>query len=283
MSNSCYDTRRKPYYLNCNAEESPYNTLVWSDEFDGGHVDGTVNRSKWAYMNGPNPHNQELQYYTDRPENSYVKDGKLKIVAKCEKYSGRRRMSYTSARIVTKDVVSWGPGHRVEVRAKNPVARGAWPAIWMMPRESVYGGWPKSGEIDIMESVGCTRGSVYGTIHTHAYNHMTGTQKGRKYATDEDDWHVYSIEWGDSYIHWFVDGMHYNTFAPSDLSDSAKWPFNQPFYLILNVAVGGSWGGFCLHGGPSCRSGSSFARGQVMEFDYVRVYAKSQRTEDASA
>merc|ERR1712232_252832 len=222
---------------------------------------------KWLYMNGPNPNNRELQYYTDRVNNSYMEDGKLKIVGKCENYEGMR---YTSARLVTKNLGDWGPNHRIEVRAKLPQGKGAWPAIWMMPTDSVYGGWPNSGEIDIMEAVGCTRGSVYGTVHTGAYNHMKNTQKGEKYYTDYTDWHTYRIDWDDNKIEWFVDDEYYFTFS-ADTSNSAKWPFNQRFYLILNVAVGGSWGGFCV-GRPSCSNSDQFGQGQTMEVDFVRVY-----------
>merc|ERR1711972_510985 len=194
------------------------------------------------------PNNQELQYYTDRRENSHVENGSLKITAKCEGYNG---FHYTSARLATKNIADWGPGQRVEVHAKVPNVKGTWPAIWMLPTHNAYGRWPDSGEIDIMESVGCTPGSVYGTVHTGAYNHMKNTQKGQKYYTNETQWHTYTIDWEDSYIHFYVDGNHYNTFAP-DTGSSARWPFDQRFYLILNVAVGGSWGGFCLNDRPSC-------------------------------
>merc|ERR1712232_1079127 len=178
---------------------------------------------------------------------------------------------YTSARLVTKELADWGPGHRVEVRAKLPTGKGAWPAIWMMPTDGAYGGWPKSGEIDIMEAVGCTEGKVYGTVHTDAYNHMKNTQKGGDIHVDYGDWHTYAISWEDSKIHWYVDGEKYHTFAP-DSGSSDKWPFDQKFYLILNVAVGGSWGGFCLNGGPSCSKADHFGSDQVMEVDYVRIY-----------
>jgi beta-glucanase (GH16 family) len=242
--------------------------MVWNDEFDDVNGDGTVDLEKWLYMNGPNPNNRELQYYTDRANNSYVEDGKLKIVGKCESYEG---MDYTSARLVTKNLGDWGPGHRIEVKAKLPNGKGTWPAIWMLPTDNVYGGWPHSGEIDIMEAVGCTRGSVYGTVHTGAYNHMKSTQKGRNYYTDETQWHTYTIDWDEYKIDFYTDGEHYFTFS-ADTSNSAKWPFNQRFYLILNLAIGGSWGGFCLGGGPSCSDQDHFGSAQVMEVDFVRVY-----------
>lgn len=269
-SNTCYDSKTKSYYESC-INYVP-GSLVWSDEFEDVNGDGTVNLTKWSYLNGPNPNNQELQYYTDSPANSRIEDGKLKIVGKCEDYKG---MSYTSARLVTKNLGDWGPGHRIEVKAKLPNGKGTWPAIWMLPTDNKYGGWPDSGEIDIMESVGCTRGSVYGTVHTGAYNHMKNTQQGVKYYTDETNWHTYAIDWDDYKIAFYVDGEHYFTFS-ADTGSTAKWPFNQRFYLILNLAVGGSWGGFCLNGGPSCSSADHFGSDQVMEVDYVRVYDLTQ-------
>eukprot|EP00929_Paragymnodinium_shiwhaense_P062666 TRINITY_DN3129_c0_g1_i1.p2 TRINITY_DN3129_c0_g1~~TRINITY_DN3129_c0_g1_i1.p2 ORF type:complete len:398 (+),score=94.31 TRINITY_DN3129_c0_g1_i1:76-1269(+) len=269
---NCYDSKRRSYYESC-VKYTP-GSLVWGDEFEDTNGDGTVNRTKWSYLNGPNPNNQELQYYTDSPANSHIEDGKLKIIGKCEESHG---MKYTSARLITKNLGDWGPGHRVEVKAKLPNGKGTWPAIWMLPTDNKYGGWPHSGEIDIMEAVGCTRGSVYGTVHTGAYNHMRNTQKGKKYYTDETAWHVYAINWDDYKMDFYVDGEHYFTFS-ADNSDSAKWPFNQRFYLILNLAVGGSWGGFCLNGGPSCSSSDHFGSDQVMEVDYVRVYELVEET-----
>lgn len=250
--------------------------IVWSDEFDDVNGDGTVNASKWKYNNG-DVYNNELQAYTGRSDNSYVEDGVLKMVAKCETYT-RRRASFTSARLVTNGLGDWGPGHRVEVRAKLPVGKGSWPAIWMLPSheggvmgDGAYGAWPKSGEIDIMESVGCSRGKVYGTVHTDAYNHMKHTQKGHDYYCDYSQFHTYTIDWEKSEIRWYIDGVHYHSFAPDDTDDSAKWPFNKRFYLILNIAVGGDWGGFCLNGGPSCSDDDEFGAHQVMEVDFVRV------------
>jgi len=253
--------------------------LVWSDEFENVNGDGTVNSSKWTYNNG-DVYNNERQAYTGRPNNSFVDNGVLSIVAKCETYS-RRRASYTSARLVTKGKGDWGPGHRVEVRAKVPMGRGSWPAIWMLPSnesnvmgDGVYGPWPKSGEIDIMESVGCSHGKVYGTVHTDAYNHMKNTQVGHDYYCDYSEFHTYTIDWDDFEIRWYVDGIHYHTFAPDTTDDSTKWPFHHRFYLILNIAVGGDWGGFCLNGSPpSCSDSNEFGTNQVMEVDFVRVYS----------
>lgn len=237
--------------------------LVWSDEFD------TLDTSKWSLVSqGGGFGNKELQYY--RSSTTRASGGVLRIVAKCESYKGHR---YTSAKLYTKHKASWGPGHRIEVRAKVPQGKGAWPAIWMLPVTKSYGGWPHSGEIDIMESVGCTKNKSYGTVHTGAYNHMKNTEKGNKFSVNVGDWHTYAVEWTASQIEWFVDGQHYHTFSPNS-QDSEKWPFNKEFYLILNVAVGGTWGGYCLNGRrPSCSSSSEFGQDQVMEVDFARIYA----------
>eukprot|EP00927_Polykrikos_kofoidii_P084418 TRINITY_DN8886_c0_g1_i1.p1 TRINITY_DN8886_c0_g1~~TRINITY_DN8886_c0_g1_i1.p1 ORF type:complete len:482 (-),score=79.60 TRINITY_DN8886_c0_g1_i1:103-1485(-) len=240
---------------------------VWSDEFEDVNGDGSLNMSKWKYYLGPNHHNQEKQYYTDRKENAYVEGGVLKIVGKCENYGGMR---YTSAYIKSENLGDFGPGHRVEVKAKLPWGKGTWPAIWMLPTDKAYGGWPDSGEIDIMEAVGCTPGTIYGTVHTGAYNHMKGTQKFGKGYLDFTQWHTYSIDWTENHMKWYVDGNHYHTFQ-TDINNNAKWPFDQRFFLILNLAIGGTWGGFCTSY-PSCSRSSELKHHQVFEVDYVRVF-----------
>jgi len=248
---------------------SPSPSLVWFDEFDG---DGSIDGSKWGFdLGGGGWGNNELQFYTDRLDNSRREGGVLKVIAKCEDYGGN---SFTSARLVSRDRGDWGPGHRIEVRAKIPTGRGTWPAIWMLPTDWEYGGWPDSGEIDIMEHVGCNTGSVVGTIHTEAFNHMKHTEKGNsKWLEDVGAWHTYAIEWQDTILHWYVDGIHYHNFT-GNLNDPAEWPFNKRFHLLLNIAVGGNWGGYCLNGNPpSCNSWEEFRAEQVMEVDYVRVYA----------
>jgi len=212
---------------------SPSPSLVWFDEFDG---DGPIDDSKWGFdLGGGGWGNNELQFYTDRLDNSRREGGVLKVVAKCEDYGGR---SFTSARLVSRDRGDWGPGHRIEVRAKIPTGRGTWPAIWMLPTDWEYGGWPDSGEIDIMEHVGCNTGSVVGTIHTGAFNHMKHTEKGNsKWLEDVGAWHTYAIEWQDTILHWYVDGIHYHSFT-GNLNDPAEWPFNKRFHILLNIAVG---------------------------------------------
>jgi len=240
--------------------------LVWSDEFDGSEVDW----SKWGAVHaGGGFGNKELQFY--RQSNSHVKDGILTITAKCENFGGQR---FTSAKLQTKSKHTWGPGHRVEVRARLPTGKGTWPAIWMLPEESRYGNWPHSGEIDIMEAVGCTGNKVYGTVHTGAYNHVLHTEKSNSKRTEVDAWHVYTVEWTATEIRWYIDNVLYHSFAHNSHHDSEKWPFDRQFYLILNLAVGGSWGGYCLHQEPpSCHSSSEFGHEQAMEVDFARVYA----------
>eukprot|EP00929_Paragymnodinium_shiwhaense_P025901 TRINITY_DN1554_c0_g2_i1.p1 TRINITY_DN1554_c0_g2~~TRINITY_DN1554_c0_g2_i1.p1 ORF type:complete len:196 (-),score=28.39 TRINITY_DN1554_c0_g2_i1:877-1464(-) len=131
----------------------------------------------------------------------------------------------------------------------------------MMPTDSNYGNWPDSGNIDIVEALGRSHGKVFGTISTGAYNHMRWTHKGRSFYTDFSEWHTYSIDWEEDKIHWYVDGNLYNTFAPDNVHDYSKWPFNRRFYLILNLALGGNLGGTI-----------NFGDDQIMEVDYVRVF-----------
>merc|ERR1712048_160154 len=201
--------------------------------------------------------NNEAQFYTTRQDNLYIEDGVLRIIGKRERFDGK---DFTSGKITTKLKGDFGPGTRIEVRAKLPLGVGTWPAIWMMPTQSNYGGWPKSGEIDIMECIGKSRGKVFGTIHTEAYNHMKGTQKGKSFYTDFTEWHTYALDWYEDKLLWYADGNLYNTFAP-DTSSTAKWPFDTSFYVILNLAIGGNLGG-----------SARFNDDQIMEVDYVRVY-----------
>jgi len=239
---------------------------VWSDEFNGDKVD----ESKWNLVNGGGGFgNGELQHYLQH--NAHVSGGVLRITAKCEWFAFEH---FTSAKLTTLDLAEWGPGHKVDVRARLPRGRGTWPAIWMLPSKSTFGHWPSSGEIDIMEAVGCNPNRVYGTVHTGAYNHVLHTERTNVSHTAVGEWHTYSIEWEDRRIRWMLDGRVYHEFSPV-LFEPATWPFSEKFYLILNLAVGGSWGGHCLqgrHARPSCRSHEEFGRDQVMEVDFARVY-----------
>lgn len=232
--------------------------LLWSDEFD---ADGGPDPEKWAYSTGGNGWgNAELQKYTDTRDNSFVKKGILTIVAKNE--GGL----WTSARLKTEYKASWTYGY-FEVRAKLPSGVGTWPAIWMLPTYNKYGGWPRSGEIDIMEHVGFDPDVIVTTVHTLAYNHTKGTQKGRsqKISGVRKDFHVYGMEWNPDYIQWFVDGEPFFRFE-NEKNTVAEWPFDIPYYLILNLAIGGNWGG--QQGiDPKMKE----ARFMI---DYVRVYGK---------
>jgi beta-glucanase (GH16 family) len=205
-----------------------------------------------------------------RLENARVENGQLVIEARreAEPYQGH---TFTSARLVTRGKASWTYA-RVEVRAQLPSGRGTWPAIWMLPDRQTYGSayWPDNGEIDIMEHVGFDPDVVHGTVHTKAYNHMLGTQRGGniRVSTARTEFHVYAIEWTPEEIRWFVDDSLYYRFPNERLSnrnaDWRQWPFDQPFHLILNIAVGGTWGGM--------QGIDSTAFPARMLVDYVRVY-----------
>lgn len=233
--------------------------LVWSDEFD---YTGAPDPDRWNYQLGDGcPDvcgwgNNELQIYTREPENVRVEDGRLVIEA--HKTSG----GFTSARLTTKGHGEWQKG-RIVVRAALPEARGTWPAIWMLPAVEKLN-WPEDGEIDIMEHVGYNAGMVYGTIHTEKFNHTIGTQKIDSIAvSDVSEFHDYVLEWDENQLTWKVDDQIYHML---DRNGETKpgWPFDQPFYLILNVAVGGNWGG--KYGVDA----TEFP--QQMLVDYVRVY-----------
>jgi beta-glucanase (GH16 family) len=235
-------------------------TLVWSDEFD---TPGLPDASKWTYdVGGSGWGNNELQYYTeDRLENARIEDGVLIIEAIRETYQNRE---YTSARLVSTGEGSWLYG-RFEIRAKLPSGRGTWPAIWMLPTDWAYGGWPRSGEIDIMEHVGYDMNKVHATIHTDDFNHMKGTQIGQSIMVDNVDteFHVYAMEWRPNRIEAFVDGERYFT-VDNNGTGVGAWPFDQRFHLLLNIAVGGNWGG--------AQGVDETIWPQRMEIDYVRVY-----------
>ena len=244
----------------------PY-SLVWSDEFD---QDGLPDATRWSYDEGDGcPSlcgwgNNELEHYTaGRLENARVEGGMLIIEARHEPFGSR---NYTSARLVTRDKGDWLYG-KIEIRARLPSGVGTWPAIWMLPTDWAYGGWPASGEIDIMEHVGFAPDSVHGTVHTAAYNHLLGTQRsGRKLLPDaEQAFHVYAIEWTSQAIDFLVDDTVYYRFANEGRGPDV-WPFDRRFHLIMNIAVGGSWGG---------QMGvDDGIWPQRMTVDYVRVYQR---------
>jgi beta-glucanase (GH16 family) len=236
----------------------PYR-LVWSDEFD---YSGLPDADKWGYdIGGSGWGNGELQYYTNRAENATVENGNLVITAVLESYEGNE---YTSARLVTRNKGDWTYG-RIEVRAKLPEGTGTWPAIWMLPTDWAYGNWPNSGEIDIMEHVGYDMGRVHQTIHTQAYNHTLGTQQGNNIVLADVNtaFHIYAINWTTERINCYIDDQLVFAFA-NEHAGSATWPFDKRFHLLLNIAIGGSWGG--------TEGVDNEIFPQAMEIDYVRVY-----------
>ena len=244
----------------CIAQDSAKAKLIWSDEFE---TSGLPNPANWDYDVGDHGWgNNELQYYSKADlRNARIENGVLIIEAVTDPSHPK---GYSSAKLVTRGNSSWQYGY-IEVRAKLPQGRGTWPAIWMLPRESRYGGWPKDGEIDIMEHVGYDPGKVHGTVHTEAFNHTIGTQKGGQTIVPNfsADFHTYAIDWRAERIDFFIDGLKYFSFENTG-GDYKEWPFDQPFYLILNVAVGGNWGG--------AQGVDANIWPQRMEVDYVRVY-----------
>jgi len=237
--------------------------LVWSDEFD---YEGPPDPAKWTHETGTGVNgwgNNELQYYTDATENSWVCNGSLRIRAKRCDFGGKE---FTSARLLTKNKADWLYG-RMEVRLKLPTGRGSWAAAWMLPTEAKFGEWPKSGEIDIMEHVGYDVGNVHGTVHTEKFNHMKNTQVGRVLPVTANDWHIYAVEWSPEQIRFFCDDQQYHVFKKQSSEGWEAWPFDQRFHVILNVAVGGNWGG------QKGIDRDAFANdGQVMEVSWVRMY-----------
>ena len=236
--------------------------LVWWDEFD---KFGLPDEEKWDYDTGGHGWgNDELQYYT-LGENVEVKDGILTIEARQELYEG---MEYTSTRLVSRNKGDFKYG-KIEVRAKLPTGIGTWPAIWMLPTDWKYGDWPVSGEIDIMEHVGSDQNTVHASIHSSRFNHTKNTQKTNKIYVEgaSEDYHLYTIEWLPHKIEVFVDNESYFVFEPGrylDCPTQLEWPFDQEFHLLLNIAVGGMWGGM------TGVDESIFP--QSMQVDYVRVY-----------
>lgn len=236
-------------------------TLVWSDEFDGAQLDA----GKWTPQIGDGCNiglcgwgNNELQWY--QAGNAFVSNGTLKIVARRDDVGGRR---YSSARLNTKQKGDWTYG-RFEARIKLPTGQGIWPAFWMLPTDETYGGWPQSGEIDIMELVGKEPATAYGTIH-FGLPWPNNRQAGGSYSLLDgifnDDFHTFAVEWAPGAIRWYIDDYLYSTKTTADVSP--RWPFDRRFHLLLNVAVGGNW-----PGNPD----NTTVFPQTMEVDYVRVY-----------
>lgn len=235
--------------------KSQCNELLWADEFNNSQLDTT----KWNIeVNDDGGGNSELQYYTGRDENISITGGILKITARKETYQNRE---YTSGRINSKFKGDWRYGH-IEARLKLPEGKGMWPAFWMLPTENKYGSWPNSGEIDIMEMVGggTNDSIVWGTLHVGPpYNYSNGSYKlNEKFS---EDFHVFAIDWGPDSIVWYIDGIQFSKKTSADMN---QWlPFQERFFVILNLAVGGNWPG-------SPDETTQFP--QTLEADYVRVY-----------
>jgi beta-glucanase (GH16 family) len=268
------DIIRRSTFLGCflfalaaSAQSNTGWTLIWSDEFsqpDGSSPDS----SKWAYDIGTGSGgwgNNELEYYTSRTNNARIENGQLVIEARQESFSGS---SYTSARLKTQGKISWQYG-RIEARLKIPRGQGIWPAFWTLGTNITVGsvGWPRCGEIDIMENIGKEPTLVHGTIHGPGYS--GGSAIGGPYslpgnATFADDFHIYAIEWTTNQIKWFVDGVQYFGVNPVSLPAATNWVFTNSQFILLNVAVGGIW--------PGNPDGTTTFP-QRMTVDYVRIYA----------
>lgn len=238
--------------------------LVWNDEFDGTSID----TSKWSHeVNARGGGNNELQYYTERQTNSVIDRGDLVIVSKKENYTGPEgTRNYTSARLRTVNKGDFLYG-RIEVRAKLPKGQGIWPAIWMLPTDWEYGGWPNSGEIDIMEVLGHEPAKTYGTLHYFNTRHtFTGANFTLPAGDFSTDYHVFRVDWEPEEFRWYVDDSLFatqKTWASTPHPYPA--PFNKRFHILLNVAVGGNW-----PGNPN----ETTVFPQFMRVDYVRVYQK---------
>lgn len=232
---------------------------VWADEFE---TAGQPDATKWGYdIGGSGWGNNELEYYTNSVKNAEVSNGTLKISAIKESSNGKE---YTSARVVSKGKGDFLYG-RFEFKAKLPAGKGTWPAIWMLPTDFAYGDWPKSGEIDIMEHVGYDPNNVHVTVHTDAYNGAIGTQRGdaKVIPTATSDFHIYRVDWTPYAVKGYIDDQEIFNFV-NEGKGFSSWPFDKRFHILMNVAVGGNWGG---------KEGVDPAVfPAVMEVDYVRVY-----------
>lgn len=240
-------------------EVAKLTNLVMADEFD---VEGAPNPALWKYEIGTGTNgwgNNELQYYTDRTENVKVENGYLLITARQEAYEGA---NYTSARLTTQELFEQQYG-RFEARIRLPYGKGYWPAFWLLGNNIDAVGWPQCGEIDIMEYLGDAPARVFGSVHGPGYS--AGQAETKEYDLEnsrfDTAFHVFGIEWGPDYINYYVDGDLYNQITPDDVN--GEWVFDHPFFIIMNVAVGGSF-----PGSPSTET----VFPQTMVVDYVRVY-----------
>ena len=243
--------------------------LTWQDEFDGPNG-SPIDTSKWsAEVGGNGWGNRELQYYTNRMDNAYLEDGSLVIKAIKEKYTGADKVTreYTSARLITKKTFTQQYG-RFVARIKVGRGQGIWPAFWMLGTDIDKVGWPRAGEIDIMEYIGKEPSNIYATIHGPGYSGKGGLSTPYSLpgkAHFADDFHTYSVEWEPNVLRFYCDDVLFKTVTPLDLPAGTKWVFDRPYFILLNLAVGGNW-----PGSPD----STTVFPQVLLVDYVRVYQK---------
>ncbi|MDQ2921059.1 MAG: glycoside hydrolase family 16 protein, partial [Acidobacteriota bacterium] len=245
-------------------------SLVWSDDFAGPNG-SPVDSAKWSFDIGGNGWgNNELETYTNRTVNAHVEGGLLVIKALKETFTGpdNQRRDYTSARLLTKNKFTQAYG-RFEARLKIPYGQGIWPAFWMLGDNINTAGWPSCGEIDIMENVGREPSIVHGTFHGPGYSGAQGVSaayalpNGQKFS---DEFHTFAVEWEPNVMRFYVDGLLYKTRTPADLPAGKAWVFDHPFFIILNLAVGGYW-----PGNPDATT----VFPQQMLVDYVRVYQRT--------
>ena len=245
-------------------------SLLWSDEFDG-PVNSAIDSTRWtAEVGGNGWGNQELEYYTNRIDNASQSNGSLIIKAIKETFTGSDNVTrnYTSARLITKNkfTVKYG---RIEARLKIPFGQGLWPAFWMLGDNIDSVGWPSCGEVDIMENIGREPSIIHGTLHGPGYsggNGLSSSYSLTNSAAFANDYHVFAVEWEPGVVRFYCDGILYKTRTPADLPGGTTWVFNHPFFLILNVAVGGTW-----PGSPDATT----VFPQTMSVDYVRVYQRT--------
>jgi beta-glucanase (GH16 family) len=236
--------------------------LVWADEFD---EPGRPDPEKWTPEVGY-VRNGEAQYYTrDRAENARIEDGKLILEARRDHWDGK---PITSASLTTKGRKSFRYG-RIEARARIPTGRGTWPAIWMLGENIKAVGWPACGEIDILENVGFDPRRIHANIHCKAYNHMKKTGKGNALTARApwEDFHIYAVEWYEDRIEFFFDDTRYFVYR-KESDDPAVWPFAQPQFLLVNLAIGGGWGGV--------KGIDETLFPHRYEIDYVRYYREKK-------
>lgn len=252
-------------FIGCEVDETQTVTtltnVVLSEEFD---TDGAPNPDVWGFDIGRGPNgdgwgNQELQYYTDRPTNVVIENGNLKITARQESFQGA---GYTSARLLTKNRFEQAYG-RFEARIQLPTGQGVWPAFWMLGADIDENPWPGAGEIDIMEYRGQNPTILVGSVHGPGYSAGNAISKEYELRNDRFDtgYHIFGIEWSPNAINFYVDDVLYNQITPEDVT--GEWVFNKPFFLLINVAVGGNF-----VGPPNAETRFP----QTMLVDYVRVF-----------